>query len=70
MADPVSIISLLGTAKSLATTVINYASGVKNASKTLKELRSELMNLQSIFGRILIYHTSMLLENLFDIALH
>ena len=52
MADPFSIISLLGTASSLSKTIVKYASGVKDAPKKLKDLSSELPSLQIVFDRL------------------
>lgn len=48
MADPISIISLLGTAATLTKTILGYASSVKDAPKELETLRSELANLHGI----------------------
>ena len=50
MADPASIISLLGTAATLTSTVLKYASGVKQASKELEELKAELTKLDGGMG--------------------
>ena len=52
MADPMSIISLLGTAATLTTTVYNYASSVKDAPKEIEHLRRELTNLHDVFERL------------------
>ena len=49
MADPLSIIGLLGTAGALTKTILKYASAVKDAPKKLEELSRELTNLHDMF---------------------
>lgn len=48
MVDPISIISLLGTAATLTKNILSYVSSVKAAPKELENLRSELANLHGI----------------------
>ena len=53
MADPFSIISLLGTAASLTKTVLNYASAVADAPKEVKKLRQSLTSLVDVSEQII-----------------
>ena len=48
MVDPISIISLLGTAATLTKTILGYASSVKDAPNELENLRRELANLHGV----------------------
>ena len=48
MADPISIISLLGEATSLTKAVLGYALAVKNAPKELEKLSCEIKTLQDV----------------------
>jgi hypothetical protein len=52
MADPFSIIGLMGIAFSLTKVIADYASGVKNAPKEVEELSRELLNLQNVFEEL------------------
>lgn len=53
MVDPISIISLLGTAANLTKTILDYASSVKDAPNELENLRRELVNLHGVVGPLL-----------------
>ena len=48
MADPISIIGLLGTVGSLTKTVLDFASSVRNAPKELRDLSRELASLHEV----------------------
>ena len=48
MADPASIISLLGMAATLTKSVLEYASAVKDAPKELEKLVCELTKLHGV----------------------
>lgn len=52
MADPISIIGLLGTAATLTKTVLNYVSAVKQAPKDLERLSRELTSLHDVLERL------------------
>lgn len=53
MADPISIISLLGTGLSLTGTILNYASSVKDVPNEWKSLGDELSELHGLFEQLL-----------------
>ncbi len=48
MADPISIIGLLGTVGSLTKTVLDFASSVRDAPKELEDLSRELASLHEV----------------------
>ena len=52
MADPLSIIGLVGTAASLTKTVRDYVSAVKDAPKDVENLSRELASLQTVFEHL------------------
>ena len=52
MADPISIIGLVGTAGPLTKTLLDYASSVKDAPKELEGLKHEFMSLQYVFEKL------------------
>ncbi len=45
MADPISVIGLLGTVGSLTKTVLDFASSVRDAPKEMEDLSRELASL-------------------------
>ena len=53
MADPFSIISLLGTAASLTKAVLNYASAVADAPKEVEKLRQSLTSLVDVSEQLI-----------------
>ncbi len=53
MADPFSIISLLGTAASLSKVVLQYASAVKDASDELEKLKRGFTSVQDVFEQLI-----------------
>ena len=53
MADPISIIGLLGTAASLTKTILRYASSVKDVPSELESLRLELSNLHKMLDKLI-----------------
>ena len=53
MADPISIISLLGTGLSLTGTILKYASSVKDVPNEWKSLGDELSELHGLFEQVL-----------------
>lgn len=52
MADPFSIISLLGTAASLTKVVLQYASAVKNAPDELEKLKRGFTSVHDVFEQL------------------
>lgn len=52
MADPFSIINLLGTAASLTKAVLQYASAVKNAPDELEKLKRGFTNIHDVFEQL------------------
>ena len=69
MADPISIISLLGTAATLTKTVYDYASSVKDAPKEIEHLSRELTNLHDVFEKLGIFlGTKQSKEDLMDVS--
>ena len=53
MADPFSIISLLGTAASLTNVVLQYASAVKNAPDELDKLKRGFTSVHDVFEQLI-----------------
>ena len=53
MADPFSIISLLGTAASLTNVVLQYASAVKNAPDELDKLKRSFTSVHDVFEQLI-----------------
>ncbi len=53
MADPFSIISLLGTAASLTNVVLQYASAVKNAPDELEKLKRGFTSVHDVFEQLI-----------------
>ena len=53
MADPFSIINLLGTAASLTNAVLQYASAVKNAPDELEKLKRGFTSIHDVFEQLI-----------------
>ena len=53
MADPFSIVSLLGTAASLTKVVLQYASAVKNAPDELEKLKRGFTSVHDVFEQLI-----------------